>query len=337
MADTQVYAFVSDANIGRELRITDEGGTTVLNNSPGGDVLTSDVSGRCETIISEALAGEYEAGIFDGSTCWGRFKLVLADDDGPYYCEEPSTAASQASVDDVPTVAEFEARTLASAGYGTAANQITILARLGAFAGSGLNTVFGFLRALAAKAAGLTPSELSTGTTFSNTTHSQEALADAIGDIEGGGGGGGDCPTLNEIVAALSDREVTIHSPVAEDGTITLWQGDGYSDEALQITVQEFSEEDPATYQALTFGLMLTSDYEAGTGTSSLEVSATGELTSNVATFTIELTNDETDALSPSPADDRYNYTYQLVATLHNGDHRTIASGAATVKRKVVQ
>jgi len=59
-----------------------------------------------------------------------------------------------------------------------AASTATILARLGAWTGTGINTVLGGIRALAAKAAALTPSDLSDDTTFDNTTDSQEAIRD---------------------------------------------------------------------------------------------------------------------------------------------------------------
>jgi len=68
-----------------------------------------------------------------------------------------------------------------AAELATAAAQTTMLNRLGAWAGTGLNTVLGALRALASKAAGLTPSDLSSGTTFSNLTDSVEALRDRGG------------------------------------------------------------------------------------------------------------------------------------------------------------
>lgn len=61
----------------------------------------------------------------------------------------------------------------------TAVNQTTILDRIGAFTGTGVNTVLGFLRAMANKAAGVsTPSDLSSSGTFTNTTDSLEAVAD---------------------------------------------------------------------------------------------------------------------------------------------------------------
>lgn len=60
-----------------------------------------------------------------------------------------------------------------------------LLARLGTFTGTGVNTVLGFLRAMANKAVGIaTPTDLAAGGTFDNTTDSEEAIADA----PGGGG-----------------------------------------------------------------------------------------------------------------------------------------------------
>jgi hypothetical protein len=58
----------------------------------------------------------------------------------------------------------------------------TVLARLGAWTGTGVNTILGALRALANKAAGVaTPTDLSTGGTFTNTTDSLEMVRDDAG------------------------------------------------------------------------------------------------------------------------------------------------------------
>lgn len=58
----------------------------------------------------------------------------------------------------------------------TLTNSNTILNRIGAFTGSGINTILGFFRALARKDSGLTPSDM--GGTFDNTTDSMEARTD---------------------------------------------------------------------------------------------------------------------------------------------------------------
>jgi hypothetical protein len=52
----------------------------------------------------------------------------------------------------------------------------TVLARLGAFTGTGLNTVMGYLEALMRKDAALTPSDV--GGSFDNTTDSLESIVD---------------------------------------------------------------------------------------------------------------------------------------------------------------
>lgn len=90
--------------------------------------------------------------------------------------EVESEATDALNAYDPPTNAEMTARTLATADYGTAANQATLLNRLGAFTGSGLNTALGFLRALLRKDAALTPSDV--GGTYDNTTDSLEAIKD---------------------------------------------------------------------------------------------------------------------------------------------------------------
>jgi hypothetical protein len=67
----------------------------------------------------------------------------------------------------------------------------TLLARLGAITGTGVNTVFGFFKALLSKSATL-PSDI--GGTFDPATDSTEALAEAVADIGGGTTGDGDTP-----------------------------------------------------------------------------------------------------------------------------------------------
>lgn len=68
-------------------------------------------------------------------------------------------------------------------GDATAANQTTLLNRLGPFSGGALNSVFGFLRAALRKDAGLTPSDMQGG--FDNTTDSLEAQSDTAATQQG--------------------------------------------------------------------------------------------------------------------------------------------------------
>lgn len=80
-----------------------------------------------------------------------------------------------------PDYAPSTAASVAAEAVKTTAIQTsltTVLARLGAWTGTGINTILGAIRSLAAKAAVLTPTDLSTGTTFDNTTDSLEAIKD---------------------------------------------------------------------------------------------------------------------------------------------------------------
>jgi hypothetical protein len=81
-----------------------------------------------------------------------------------------------------------DAVTEIQSGLATSANQTTILAnqatlleRIGAFTGTGVNTILGFLKALASKAASL-PSDI--GGTFTPTTDSLEALQENEEEID---------------------------------------------------------------------------------------------------------------------------------------------------------
>lgn len=115
---------------------------------------------------------------------------ALTDYDAPTKVEMDTAhalLATQVAIDDVPTVAEFNARTVTSATYGTVANQTTILNRIGDFAGSGLNTIKGWLQALFRKDGGVSganlPSEINEventiAGTYNATTDSQEAIRD---------------------------------------------------------------------------------------------------------------------------------------------------------------
>lgn len=136
--------------------------------------------------------------------------------------EQVNAEADTALTDyDPPTKAELDARTLVAASYATAANQTTVLARIGAFTGTGLNTILGFLRALAAKAAALTPSDLASGTNYSNVTDSLEAIRDK-----------------------LATASITVTSAVTELGNVTVWYGyDYHTDDDL---APEWTDDDGA-------------------------------------------------------------------------------------------
>lgn len=101
-------------------------------------------------------------------------------------------AASQHVIADSATLAASQPNYAPA----TNADMQTVLGRIGAWTGTGNNTVLGAFRALGNKMAGLTPTDLTSGGgTFDNTEDSNEAIRDR-GDVawltgSGGGGGGG--------------------------------------------------------------------------------------------------------------------------------------------------
>jgi hypothetical protein len=108
----------------------------------------------------------------------------------------------------------------------------SILNRIGAFAGSGANTILGFFRAVMRKDVSA-PSDV--GGNYSAATDSLEAIRDR-GDSAwttgsgGGGGGGGDATLANqvEILSLLTGADVVqVPSPII-DGNLVLTQGDTY-------------------------------------------------------------------------------------------------------------
>lgn len=128
--------------------------------------------------ISTDLAGKPNLAQIEGSQVLAKEATV-------------ATRASQASVDGKPTLVQIEASSVLAKEQSVS----SLLDRLGAFTGSGANTVLGFFRALMRKdASAPTPSDV--GGSFTNTTDSVEAIRDR-GDAAwttgtGGGGGGGD-------------------------------------------------------------------------------------------------------------------------------------------------
>jgi hypothetical protein len=111
-------------------------------------------------------------------------------------------------------------------GSSTAAAIVVAIAdRIGGFAGTGVNTILGFLLAIMSKTA-TKPSDVSGD--YDPATDSQEAIAEAIGDIEGGGD-----VAVNVLpaVGISADRSpgVTLKAFVGETITqsITLYETNG--------------------------------------------------------------------------------------------------------------
>lgn len=93
MASTVVIVHGPTGLTGLKLELYAAGSDTIANTS-GGDTLTEATNrhGHYQATVTQSLAGTYSAIIADSSgTGIGIFKVKLADDAGPYTCEEPSS------------------------------------------------------------------------------------------------------------------------------------------------------------------------------------------------------------------------------------------------------
>jgi len=90
-----------------------------------------------------------------------------------------------ADLSGIATTTQLNARTLVSGEYATAANQTTILNRLGSFLGTGVDTVLGFLLAIMGKTA-TDPANVPTG--YSAANHSNQTIRERVDATAGGGG-----------------------------------------------------------------------------------------------------------------------------------------------------
>jgi hypothetical protein len=245
-------------------------------------------------------------------------------------------------------------------GLATSANQTTILARLGDFAGSGLNTVKGFLRALANKASALTPSELSTGGTFDNTTDSLEAVRDnqstpptaaavadavwdeALSEHATAGSAGAALTTasqasgvtIDQIVNALGANDLTIISAIA-NGTVTLYKGDSYGTAGQTLT---FTKPSGAVWPSdlsgytVTLHMWQTHDADNNPPASPSKLGASGAGVAGTVTVPtgdsqavrIDLTTTQTDALEPGI----YGFALRAVS---GSTTKTLMSGGGRV------
>ena len=143
-----------------------------------------------------------------GATTYGATLDVSATGEAGLDFSNIKAAANPTTLTNI-TVPVVTTLTNAPTDMATATNQTTIINRIGAFTGTGINTVLGFLRALGAKAALLTPTDLSTGTTYDNTTDSQEAIRDNMGAA---------APTALAVADAVWDEILATHTGLGSTG-----------------------------------------------------------------------------------------------------------------------
>jgi hypothetical protein len=244
--------------------------------------------------------------------------------------------------DDVITAAAIaaDAVTELQAGLATAATQTTILDRLGAFTGSGVNTVLGFLKALGSKAA-VTPSDM--GGTYSAATDATEAIRDAM---QAGTGDASQTTllavqaTVDAVAASLSGSAVEVVSRVADGGSLTLYAGDDMrvrSGTEVAVSVTDvggaiYSRLNTIGTANLRFGAARPTQPAGAITGSVASLAVVGSGASQLVRVVIEI-DDAGQSLAAAD-----NYVWQLVSSRAQGsqyDTYTEIEGTLTVKRRV--
>jgi len=232
-------------------------------------------------------------------------------------------------------------------GLATAANQTTILARLGNWTGTGLNTILGAFRAIAGKAAGLTPSDMSSGTTFNNTDDSLEAIRDR-GDAawapgEAGSGDASQSTLLDvqdqveAIAAALGGSSVSVTNRVADGGAMVLYTGDDMrvrSGTSITVAISDvaggiYTRLSGIGVANLAWGAARQSQAAGAISGTISSVTQSGAGSAQVVNLVIEI-NDAGQSLNP--ADD---YVWQVVSTSSDDDEYTEIEGTLDLRRRV--
>ena len=232
-------------------------------------------------------------------------------------------------------------------GLATAANQTTILARLGGWTGTGLNTILGAFRAIAGKATGLTPSDISSGTTFDNTADSLEAIRDR-GDAAWAPGeaGSGDASqstlldvqdSVEAIQAALGGSSVSVTNRVADGGAMTLYTGDDMrvrSGTSIAVAISDvaggiYTRLSGIGAANLAWGAARQSQAPGAISGTISSVTQSGSGADQVVNLVIEI-NDAGQSLNP--ADD---YVWQVVSTSSDDDEYTEIEGTLDLRRRV--
>jgi len=232
-------------------------------------------------------------------------------------------------------------------GLATAANQTTILNRLGSWTGTGLNTILGAFRAIAGKATGLTPSDISSGTTFDNTADSLEAIRDR-GDAAWAPGeaGSGDASqstlldvqdSVEAIQAALGGSAVSVTNRVADGGAMTLYTGDDMrvrSGTSITVAISDvaggiYTRLSGIGAANLAWGAARQSQAPGAISGTISSVTQSGSGADQVVNLVIEI-NDAGQSLNP--ADD---YVWQVVSTSSDDDEYTEIEGTLDLRRRV--
>jgi len=293
LANNVITAAAHDESTAFPLTAADTGATAVARTGEDGDTL--------ETLSDEIALIPTGSGL---------------DADGVRAAVGLGSANLDTQLADLPTVSEFEARTVASANYGTAANQTTILNRIGAFTGTGVNTILGFLKALMSKSATL-PSDV--GGTFAVTTDSVEAIRDR-----------GDNAWLSYTTVTSTSTSQSFFVP--RSLTKSIIQNDSYSLARRPLVFLDpggtnawpLAEADYAAITAIKFTAKFGVSSIAVIKNSSVSDWVISNGSSTTAEINVALTSSDT-AVTVG------DYSYDLQVTLSDGDVITLEIGTLTV------
>ena len=322
--------------------------TVETNNDKAGYSLATappTAAAIADAVWDEATAGHTTAGTYGG-------RIVRSINSN---VEVQITGSNHLAAD----VHDFQANVLTSnatdasfvseiqSGLATAANQTTILNRLGSWTGTGLNTILGAFRAIAGKATGLTPSDISSGTTFDNTADSLEAIRDR-GDAAWAPGeaGSGDASqstlldvqdSVEAIQAALGGATVSVTNRVADGGAMTLYTGDDMrvrSGTSITVAISDvaggiYTRLSGIGAANLAWGAARQSQAPGAISGTISSVTQSGSGADQVVNLVIEI-NDAGQSLNP--ADD---YVWQVVSTSSDDDEYTEIEGTLDLRRRV--
>lgn len=141
--------------------------------------------------------------------------------------------------------------------------------------------------------------------------------------------------TAGAALGRIGSACITVVSPVSEGGTITLYQGDTYTDtRVLSFTITGYVGPDLDGENG-TFRMLSRSKHLAAETESDLEVACAYNQTGTTVTVDVTLAAGDTAGLDSSPPKDSLNYLYQLRAE-PTGKLITVAEGDATVRKVLV-
>lgn len=292
-------------------------------------VLATDAAAEVATATRTELAVEL-----------GRIDVTVGSRLATSVYTPPPSAATNAGAVRSELAVEL-ARIDATVGSRAAASDVaTLLSRLGAFTGSGVNTVLGLLKAIMSKAAA-TPSDV--GGTFSATTDSIEAIRDAQ---QAGTGDASQATlvqvqgTVDAIAASLSGTPIEVVGRVADGGSITLYAGDDMrvrSGTEISVTITDvggviYSRLDTIGIANLAFGASRPSQPAGAIDGTVAALSQAGAGAAQTVTLDIEIT-DGGERLAYAD-----NYVWQIVSSQVQGneyDTYTEIEGSLAVRRRV--